>query len=258
MAVHTGDLSAVCTDIAYQLGSAVFGRLRTPIINFMQEWGGNRLSKGLIRPGRNQFPFTPELARRLAEILDIYEPDFLEMNEQLFQLPSALSRFERTGVVSYEDVLSIGTVGMAARMSGLNRDIRSSHPFGLYAEMNHEPIIKHHGDVYSRVQIRKAEVKQSMQYIRELIQNVPKISEDEIVFKNLKTNSFTLSLVEGWRGEICHCAITDGQGELAHYKVKDPSFHNWLALALSVRNNEISDFPICNKSFNLSYSGHDL
>jgi len=258
MAVHTGDLSAACTDIAYQLGSAVFGRLRTPIINFMQEWGGNRLSKGLIRPGRNQFPFTPELAHRLAEILDVYEPDFLEMNHQLFQLPSALSRFERTGVVSYEDVLSIGTVGMAARMSGLNRDIRSSHRFGLYPEMNHEPIIKHHGDVYSRVQIRKAEVKQSMQYIRNLIQNVPEVAEKEPEFRSPKPNSFTLSLVEGWRGEICHCAITDEQGELALYKVKDPSFHNWLALALSVRNNEISDFPICNKSFNLSYSGHDL
>ena len=258
MAVHTGDLSAVCTDIAYQLGSAVFGRLRTPIINFMQEWGGNRLSKGLIRPGRNQFPFTPELANRLAEILNIYEPDFLEMNEQLFQLPSALSRFERTGVVSYDDVLSIGTVGMAARMSGLCRDTRQSHPFGLYPELNHEPIIKHHGDVYSRVQIRKAEVKQSMQYIRNLIQHVPEISEKESVFNSPKPNSFTLSLVEGWRGEICHCAITDELGELAYYKVKDPSFHNWLALALAVRNNEISDFPICNKSFNLSYSGHDL
>jgi Ni,Fe-hydrogenase III large subunit len=258
MAVHTGDLSAVCTDIAYQLGSSVFGRLRTPIINFMQEWGGNRLSKGMIRPGKNQFPFTLELAKRLSEILDIYEPDFLEMNEQLFHLPSALSRFERTGVVSCDDVLSIGTVGMAARMSGLNRDIRSSHPFGLYPEIAHEPIIKHHGDVYSRVQIRKAEVKQSMQYIRNLIQNVPEYTENEPVFESPKPNSFTLSLVEGWRGEICHCAITDEKGELVLYKIKDPSFHNWLALALAVRNNEISDFPICNKSFNLSYSGHDL
>jgi Ni,Fe-hydrogenase III large subunit len=258
MAVHTGDLSAVCTDIAYQLGSSVFGRLRTPIINFIQEWGGNRLSKGLIRPGRNPFLFTPELAERLAEILDIYEPDFLEMNEQLFKLPSALSRFERTGVVSHDDVLSIGTVGMAARMSGLNRDIRSSHPFALYPEIAHEPIIKHHGDVYSRVQIRKAEVKQSMQYIRQLIQNVPEITENEQVIESPKPNSFTLSLVEGWRGEICHCAITDEKGELILYKVKDPSFHNWLALALAVRNNEISDFPICNKSFNLSYAGHDL
>ena len=258
MAVHTGDLSGVCTDIAYQLGSSVFGRLRTPIINYMQEWCGNRLSKGLIRPGRNQFPLTPELAHRLLSVLDVYEPDFLEMNEQIFQLPSVLSRFERTGVVSYDDVLSIGTVGMAARMSGLSRDIRSSHPFGLYPEIGHQPIIKHHGDVYSRVQIRKAEVKQSMQYIRNLLQNIPECDDSEPAFENTKPNSFTLSLVEGWRGEICHCAITGDQGELILYKVKDPSFHNWLALALSVRNNEISDFPICNKSFNLSYSGHDL
>ena len=71
-------------------------------------------------------------------------------------------------------------------------------------------------------------------------------------------DSFAISLTEGWRGEICHCAITDADGELAAYKIKDPSFHNWMALALAVRGNEISDFPICNKSFNLSYCGHDL
>jgi Ni,Fe-hydrogenase III large subunit len=258
MANHTGDLSAVCADIAYQLGNSVLGRLRTPLINFMQEWGGNRLSKGLIRPGRNQFPFTPELANRLTDVLEAYEPDFVEMNKQLFQLPSALSRFERTGVVSYDDVLSIGTVGMAARMSGLSRDIRSSHPYSLYPEIAHEPILKHHGDVYSRVQIRRQEVMQSMQYIRELIANVPEYVEKEPVIGSPKPNSFALSLVEGWRGEICHCAITDNSGELILYKIKDPSFHNWLALALAVRNNEISDFPICNKSFSLSYSGHDL
>ncbi|HPS12356.1 MAG TPA: hypothetical protein PLB87_03710, partial [Prolixibacteraceae bacterium] len=152
IAIHTGDLSAMCTDVAYQLGSSVLGRLRTPMINFMQEWGGNRLSKGLIRPGRNQFPFTPALAKRLEEVFNAYEPDFEEMAEQIRRLPSALSRFERTGIVSYDDVLSIGTVGMAARMSGLNRDIRASHPHYLYKEINHEPVIKHHGDVYSRFQ----------------------------------------------------------------------------------------------------------
>ena len=258
MAVHTGDLSAACTDIAYQLGSSVFGRLRTPIINYMQEWCGCRLAKGLIRPGRNKFPYSRELADRLAKVLDVYESDFVEMNAELFKLPSALSRFERTGVVSYDDVLSIGTVGMAARMSGLTRDIRLTHPSGLYSGLDHEPIVKHHGDVYSRVQIRKQEVLQSMNYIRKWIQDVPQYKPEEFSLGTPKANSFTISLVEGWRGEICHCAITDEQGELMLYKVKDPSFHNWLALALSVRNNEISDFPICNKSFNLSYSGHDL
>ena len=115
IAIHTGDLSAVCTDIAYQLGSSVFGRLRTPIINFMQELCGNRLSKGLIRTGRNKFPFTKDLAKRLSDILDAFEPDFTEMNAELFRLPSALSRFERTGVLSSDDASMIGVVGMSAR-----------------------------------------------------------------------------------------------------------------------------------------------
>ncbi|NVO02948.1 MAG: NADH dehydrogenase subunit [Bacteroidetes bacterium] len=258
IAVHTGDLSGICTDIAYQLGSSVFGRLRTPIINFLQEWCGNRLGKGLIRPGVNQFPFTPELAKRIIEILDSFEHDFVEMNKELFKLPSALSRFERTGVVSKEDILNIGAVGMVARMNYLNRDIRVSHPNSIYSELNHEPIIKHHGDVYSRVQIRRQEVIQSIKHIRKLVENVPEISKEKVGLGKPKTNSFTISLVEGWRGEICHCAITDSNGELVIYKIKDPSFHNWLALALAVRNNEISDFPINNKSFNLSYCGHDL
>ena len=76
--------------------------------------------------------------------------------------------------------------------------------------------------------------------------------------KSFKSNQLSISITEGWRGEICHAAITDESGQLAHYKVKDPSMHNWLALALAVRNNEISDFPVCNKTFDLSYCGHDL
>ena len=257
IAIHTGDLSAVCTDIAYQLGSSVFGRLRTPIINFMQEWMGNRLSKGLIRPGQDRFPFTPALAERLTQVLDAFEPDFKEMNIQLFSLPSALSRFERTGVVSFEDASTIGAVGMAARTSGVNRDIRATHPHSLYPELHHEAIIKHHGDVYSRVQLRKNEVIQSIGYLRILLAHLPGSSGHKEL-RSPGADLFALSLVEGWRGEICHCAITGPEGELIHYKIKDPSFHNWLALALSVRNNEISDFPICNKSFDLSYAGHDL
>ena len=260
IAIHTGDLSAVCTDIAYQLGSSVFGRLRTPIVNFMQEWCGNRLSKGLIRPGQNKFPFTQALANRLSDVFDNFEPDFTEMNKELFNMPSALSRFERTGVVSVEDASAIGAVGMAARASGVTRDIRLSHPHSLYPELNHEPIVKRHGDVYSRVAIRRKEVFQSVKYLRTLIAKVPEDADASTAnaLKTPETGLFSISLVEGWRGEICHCAITGSKGELKHYKIKDPSFHNWMALALSVRNNEISDFPICNKSFNLSYSGHDL
>lgn len=264
MAIHTGDMAALCTDVAYQLGSAVFGRLRTPLVNFFQEWGGNRLAKGLIRPGKNPFPFTPQLAERLSVILDLYERDFEEMSAMLFHLPSALSRFERTGVVTAEDLLSIGAVGMSARMGGVARDIRSSHPSHLYPLLGHQPVVKHHGDVFSRLQIRRDEIRQSIQYLRKLMTLLSEAGEPDEpgeageLQEVMSPDMLALSLVEGWRGEICHCAITGEKGELRHYKVKDPSFHNWMALALAVRNNEISDFPICNKSFNLSYCGHDL
>jgi Ni,Fe-hydrogenase III large subunit len=258
VAMHTGDLSGMCTDVAYQLGSAVFGRLRTPLINYFQTWCGNRLAKGLIRAGKTNFPFTGALADELTKLFDAYEKDFEGISEELFSLPSALARFEKTGVVTTEQAATIGTVGMSARMSAISRDIRFSHPHDLYEALNHQPVIKHHGDVYSRAQIRKEEINQSIGYIRQLIQNLPKDEHKVFQLSNPTPNAFTISLVEGWRGEICHCAITDDSGELILYKVKDPSFHNWLATALAVRNNEISDFPICNKSFDLSYCGHDL
>jgi Ni,Fe-hydrogenase III large subunit len=258
VAMHTGDLSGMCTDVAYQLGSAVFGRLRTPLINYFQTWCGNRLAKGLIRAGKTNFPFTGALADELTKLFDAYEKDFEGISEELFSLPSALARFEKTGVVTTEQAATIGTVGMSARMSSINRDIRSSHPHDLYTELNHQPVIKHHGDVYSRAQIRKEEIRQSIRYIRQLQQNIPRENSYGEQLTSPQPDSFSISLVEGWRGEICHCAITDDSGELILYKVKDPSFHNWLATALAVRNNEISDFPICNKSFDLSYCGHDL
>jgi Ni,Fe-hydrogenase III large subunit len=258
VAMHTGDLSGMCTDVAYQLGSAVFGRLRTPLINYFQTWCGNRLAKGLIRAGKTNFPFTGALADELTKLFDAYEKDFEGISEELFSLPSALARFEKTGVVTTEQAATIGTVGMSARMSSINRDIRSSHPHDLYTELSHQPVIKHHGDVYSRAQIRKEEIRQSIRYIRQLQQNIPGENSYGEQLTSPQPDSFSISLVEGWRGEICHCAITDDSGELILYKVKDPSFHNWLATALAVRNNEISDFPICNKSFDLSYCGHDL
>ncbi|HEY8658563.1 MAG TPA: NADH-quinone oxidoreductase subunit C [Hanamia sp.] len=258
VAVHTGDLSGMCTDVAYQLGSAVYGRLRTPLINYFQKWCGNRLAKGLIRAGKTNFPFTQELASELTSLLDDYEKDFEEISEELFSMPSVLARFEKTGVVTSEQAAILGTVGISARMSAIERDIRSSHHHDLYPELHHQLLIKNHGDVHSRGRLRKKEIDQSIGYIRQLIKNLPKEDDNVFPLSGPSPNSFSLSLVEGWRGEICHCAITDDKGELIHYKIKDPSFHNWLAVALAVRNNEISDLPICNKSFDLSYCGHDL
>lgn len=258
IAIHTGDLSAMCTDVAYQLGSSVFGRLRTPLINYFQIWCGNRLAKGLVRAGKSRFPFTHELGNTLTKLFDEFEPDFNAMCKETFSIPTVSARFEKTGIVTNEQAVSLGLVGMAAKASGMIRDVRKTHPHDFYSTLNHQPIVKNHGDVFSRAQIRRDEIKQSIGYIRTLLENIPSENLSRKELSVPSSDSFAISLVEGWRGEICHCTITDGNGELIHYKIKDPSFHNWMALALSVRNNEISDFPICNKSFDLSYCGHDL
>ncbi|MDP4266015.1 MAG: NADH dehydrogenase subunit [Bacteroidota bacterium] len=258
IALNTGNLSNLSVDIAYQLGNAVLSRLRTPIINFFQEWCGNRTGRGLIREADNYFPFNEVLKNKLLLILTDYEKDFKDICENLFHLPSALSRFEKTGIITVEQSLSSGFVGTTARVTGLKRDIRSSHPYNYYKNIEHQPVIKRHGDVYSRARIRRDETLQSIEYIRNMLENVPDTNIHDKIANKLYPNMFGISLTEDWRGEICHTAITDEMGKIKHYKLKDPSFHNWLALALCVRNNEISDFPVCNKSFDLSYCGHDL
>lgn len=262
MAIHTGDLSAICGDIAYQLGNAVLGRLRTPLINFMQMWCGNRLGKGFVRIGELPYPMTPLLKEQLLKIFEEYKRDFDEIVDRIFTMPSTLSRLERTGHFSLEKAIEIGAVGLSSRASGLERDIRKTHPNRVFKEfINHQPIIKRHGDVFSRTQLRRDEIWQSIDYIKQLLYVLPfGVEVKPIALKNgsLSPDSMVVSLVEGWRGELCHIAITNAIGEIEAYKVKDASFHNWQALALAVRNNEISDFPICNKSFNLSYCGYDL
>lgn len=263
IAIHTADMGALCTDIAYQLGAAVFGVLRTPIINFMQRWCGNRLGKGMIRVGGSHYPLTPELRKELKAVLKNYKEHFLDMAHLSYHLVSLQNRFDNIGVLSKSQVQDIGAVGMAAKMAGLPRDIRQSHPFMAYHEWNFEPIVLEAGDVFARFLLRSKEIQQSLALIEKVIddsvypsEKLPNPQADTAL--KLEPEAFAISLTEGWRGEICHMAVTDSKGNLLHYKIKDPSMHNWMALALSLRDLEISDFPINNKSYNLSYAGHDL
>lgn len=149
---------------------------------------------------------------------------------------------------------------MAARASGVHRDIRSSHPYLLYDGLAHESVVKRQGDVMARLMVRCREVLQSAEYILQLLDRCVADGSQSLPDYDmpLAAASLAVSLVEGWRGEVCHVALTDAEGRIATYKAKDASLHNWLALALAVRGEGISDFPICNKSFNLSYCGHDL
>lgn len=261
IAVHIGDTAALCGDVAYQLGQVVCEALRTEIINTTQNWCGNRFGKGLVRPGGSNYPMIDTIADKILSVLDDVGERFSEIANQIYTMPSVLARFEDIGQVTCAQALSIGAVGMTARACGIQRDIRYSHPFQYYRNFHVQPIVLETGDVLARGLLRVREVGESVRIIRELVTvwkgKMREIKKPVYDYK-AAPNRFAISLVEGWRGEICHSAITDENGNIRHYKVKDPSFHNWMALALAVRNQEISDFPVCNKSFNLSYCGNDL
>lgn len=261
IAVHIGDTAALCTDVAYQSGQVVNEALRTTVINTTQFWCGNRFGKGLVRPAGTHYPATAEVIAAIRNVLDDSIKRYVDMADVIYTSPSVLSRFDGIGMVTTNQAMNIGAVGMAARSSGLKRDIRQSHPSLVYAALPHNPVVIDSGDVLARGMLRNLEVRQSAamihKWLDQLEQLDPVSCRPDYSLK-MKPDTIAFSLAEGWRGEICHVAITDSQGRIIQYKVKDPSFHNWMALALAVRNQEISDFPICNKSFNLSYCGHDL
>jgi Ni,Fe-hydrogenase III large subunit len=261
MAVHIGDTAALCGDVAYQLGQVVCEALRTEIINTTQNWCGNRFGKGLIRPGGSNYPMTINFVGNMLKVLERIGMRFTEITDRIYSMPSVLARFEDIGQLTKQQALSIGAVGMAARSCGIPRDVRISHPFQYYDKIEVQSIMLETGDVLARGLLRVREVAESIRIIRELIK-IWQVGSKEIGWPvydyKLMPNRFAISVVEGWRGEICHAAVTDIDGNIYNYKVKDPSFHNWMALALAVRNQEISDFPVCNKSFNLSYCGNDL
>ncbi|WP_195715185.1 NADH-quinone oxidoreductase subunit C [Ancylomarina sp. 16SWW S1-10-2] len=261
IAIHTGDIGALCTDAAYHLGSNVFAILRTLIINFTQFWCGNRFGKSLIRLGGTHLPFTEEFKKELLEVLLKFEKQFNEMAYVTYHLPSIQNRFDFVGTVSQKQARLIGTVGVSARMSQIERDIRVSHPNFAYQKYPYKTITAEKGDVFARFLLKKKEIARSIAWIRNLMDNYQfEASKTEKPNYNLtlQTNKLAISINEAWRGEVCHCAITNEEGNLEHYKITDPSLHNWKALELSLRNVEISDFPINNKSYNLSYCGHDL
>jgi len=261
LALHIGDTAALCGDVAYQLGQVVCEALRTKVINTTQSWCGNRFGKGLVRPGGTNYPLTVERVEEIFVNITDVGNRFAEMTERIYSLPTILARFEDVGILTCDQALMTGTVGQAARSCGIARDIRKTHPFQYFRKYPVEPVIQHNGDLLARGRLRALEAAQSVKIITDLLdvwKNIRKVQPRPVYNYSLKPSVFGISLTEGWRGEICHSLVTDDKGDILHYKVKDPSFHNWMALALAVRNQEISDFPVCNKSFNLSYCGNDL
>ncbi len=257
LANHTGDLGALAGDVGYLPTASYCGRIRGDFLNLTALLCGSRFGRGLVRPGGVGFDVEAARVAQFQERLERAVHDVTGAVSLLWETPSVLARFEETGVVSRETCDALGLVGPASRACGAERDVRQDFPSGMF-RFAHIPVSTWHtGDVFARAYVRWLEIQRSTSFIREQLSALPDGPCREAVGA-LPAHRFVVSLVEGWRGEICHVAMTDAAGHFSQYKVVDPSFHNWMGLALALRNQQISDFPLCNKSFNLSYCGHDL
>ncbi len=257
LANHVGDLGALSNDVGFLPTASFCGRIRGDFLNMSAAFCGNRFGRGLVRPGGVAFDVDAALVEDLRQRIDIAERETRGAINLLWETSSVMARFEGIGTVPMEMAVELGLVGPAARATGVDMDVRRDHPWGIY-RLSHIPVATWQGgDVFARAYVRWLEVQQSLAFVREQLQALPG--------GNLRTNvpalqpdAIAVALVEAWRGELCHIALTDTQGRLEHYKIVDPSFHNWMGVAIAVRGKEISDFPLCNKSFSLSYCGHDL
>jgi Ni,Fe-hydrogenase III large subunit len=211
----------------------------------------------MVRPGGVGFDLD---AGRIEQCLSRLEAAFRDVEnaaDLLWNTTSVQARFEGTGEVSHENAVALGMVGPAARACGVDGDVRNDFPAGIF-RFAHVPVSTWMtGDVFARAYVRWLEIQRSVAFIRSQLQGFPGGPVRTNVGP-LKPNHLAIALVEGWRGEICQVALTDAEGRFSRYKMIDPSFHNWTGLAMALRDQQISDFPLCNKSFNLSYCGHDL
>jgi Ni,Fe-hydrogenase III large subunit len=257
LANHAGDLGALAGDVGYLPTQSYCGRLRGDFLNLTAMLCGSRFGRGLIRPGGVAFDADGLRAEQMCQRLNAAHRDVSSAVKLLWDSASVQARFEETGPVSRKVCDELGLVGPAARACGASRDVRQDFPSGIYRFAQIPIATWHTGDVFARAYVRWLEVERSIAFVREQLSSLPVGAAQQPV-SGLAPEHLAVSLVEGWRGEICHVAITDRQGRFARYKIVDPSFHNWTGMAMALRDQQISDFPLCNKSFNLSYCGYDL
>ncbi|MCU0779597.1 MAG: NADH-quinone oxidoreductase subunit C [Akkermansiaceae bacterium] len=257
LANHTGDIGALATDVAFLPTAAACGKLRGDFLNLTAMLCGNRFGRGLVRPGGCRHGLDPSRAADIGKRLESVLADTARAAGWFWDSSSVRARFEHVGTVSQVQAAEVGLVGPAARACGLVRDVRYDHPAGWHRFAQAPVAVWPDGDVFARARVRTLEIQRSGEFLRGELAAPPEggVADEAPV---PLPDRLAVALVEGWRGEVCHVALTDEAGRFRRYKITDPSFHNWTGLALALRGTAISDFPICNKSFNLSYCGFDL
>lgn len=256
VANHVGDIGAIATDVGFVIANAHASRLKETLFNVNEQMTGNRLLRGMICPGGVRRGWDDRILDELRRAMIGFGYEFEQLVSLLDSSESMRDRLEQTGVLRPEKARDLGIVGVGGRASGIDLDVRRDHPYAAYSRCSFRVPVYETGDVLHRMQVRIDEVRESLGIIRQTL------SENftgayRIDLPPIPSDRCALSAVEGWRGEIIHWIRTGSDGRLERCKIKDPSINNWPGLVEAVQGNIIADFPVINKSFNLSYSGTD-
>jgi Ni,Fe-hydrogenase III large subunit/Ni,Fe-hydrogenase III component G len=253
---HVADIGAIATDVGFVIANTHASRLREMILGLNEELTGSRLLRGMVCPGGVRWDWKPEQLAHGLEILKVFEREFSDLIGIIESSDSTRDRLERTGILRPDQARDLGIVGVAGRASGVDRDVRRDHPYAAYDSVTLQVPVYQEGDVSRRMQVRVDEVRQSLGLIR-TVESALEPGPQRVPLPPLPPDRYALGAVEGWRGEILHWIRTGPRNRLERCKIKDPSLNNWPALVEAVQGNIVPDFPVINKSFNLSYSGTD-
>jgi len=251
---HLGDLSGMLVDVAFPLGASQFSVLREECVRQCNSITGSRFQRGIICiGGLNRDIPGGTLKELLAFIRHLRKGCRIGLKIVL-STSSVIDRFATTGVIRPALLRPLNITGPVARASGGKVDVRLDHPYGIYGRFAPKPHRLRDGDVLSRFTIKASEIMDSLDIIERLISSIP---EGEIRSDVRVHDGYSLSLVESARGQNL-CFVWIRNGKIERYKVRTASFGNWLAIEHAVQGNIIPDFPVINKSMNLSYAGTDL
>ena len=251
---HLGDIGGMATDVAFAVPAAAAVTLRERMLRLNQEITGHRLLWGTMVPGGVARDINEERSDRLQSALVDLALSFDPIEDTLFNSPSFLDRVETTGVLSLPQAKDLRATGPVARASGWDRDARRDFPYAAYDRMGFQVQVQREGDVLARLRVKIGELRESMSIVK---QSLDMMEAGEIRTKVTAVDGMGLGLVEAPRGELVHC-VHFREGSIVRYKVRDPSFCNWPTIEKAVLGNIVPDFPLINKSYNLSYAGNDL
>ncbi|MCI0746464.1 MAG: NADH-quinone oxidoreductase subunit C [Verrucomicrobia subdivision 3 bacterium] len=253
---HLADIGAICTDVAFVTANMHAMRLKERVLRVNERLAGNRLLRGMACLGGVRFDWDTEQLRALADLVNELETELNSLVELIRGSSSTRDRLETTGVLKPELARDLGIVGIAGRASGFDHDLRRDFPHAFYDKVQFTVPVFSEGDVQRRMAVRREELYQSFSIIRQLLERLPP-GPICAPLAEVPPDRTALGYVEGWRGEIFHWVRTAPGNRLARCKIKDPSLQNWPSLSEAILGNIVPDFPVVNKSFNLSYSGTD-